>query len=50
MKKQDPNTLSEIVKGASKYSSTCKPVKIVANTTVTINEIRDCFFALTNIA
>ena len=44
MKKQDPNTLSEIVKGASKYSKTCNAVNKIAKITVIINEINDCFF------
>ena len=46
IKKQDPKTLSEIVKGDSKYSNTRNPVKTADKKTVIIKDIKDCRFAL----
>jgi len=38
-KKAEPYTLSVKLNGASKYSPICKPVKVIANTKVTINPL-----------
>ena len=50
IKKQDPKTLSEIVKGESKYSNACKLVNKVARIKVIIKANKACFLARTIIA
>jgi hypothetical protein len=48
--KQEPKTLSLILKGASTYSIPCSTVKIVTNNIVKHNPRIACFFARTIIA